>query len=101
MAERYKRFKDFYPYYLSEHEDLTCRRLHFIGTTFVIVTFFYAIFTQRWMALWLMPLFGYGFAWIGHFFFEKNKPATFQYPLYSLASDFVMYRDILIGRIRF
>jgi len=48
-----------------------------------------------------MPLAGYGFAWIGHFFFEKNKPATFTYPLYSLAGDWVMYKDILTGRIRF
>ena len=100
MSETYASFRDFYPYYLSEHENVTCRRLHFIGTTLVIATFFYAVLTQRWVLLWLMPIFGYGFAWVGHFFFEKNKPATFKYPLYSLIGDFVMYRDILAGRIR-
>ncbi len=101
MAETFRSFGEFYPYYLSEHRDSTCRRLHFVGTALVIVLFVYALTTGQWVWLWLLPIVGYGFAWVGHFFFEKNKPATFQYPLYSLIGDFVMFRDILTGRIKF
>jgi hypothetical protein len=96
--KKYKSFAEFYPFYLSEHADPTCRVLHFIGTTLVFVILFWAIFTQTWWGLALIPLVGYGFAWVGHFFFEKNKPATFQYPGYSLASDFKLYFDILMGK---
>ena len=101
MSTRFASFRDFYPFYLGEHSDRTCRRLHFIGTGLVILTLAYAIVTATWALLWLLPVVGYGFAWIGHFFFEKNKPATFKYPFYSLIGDFVMFRDILVGRIRF
>ena len=94
-------FSQFYPYYLGEHADRTCRRLHFIGTSLVIATAVYAFASQRYALLWLLPLFGYGFAWVGHFFFEKNRPATFTYPVYSFLGDWVMWRDMLTGRIRF
>ena len=80
---------------------ITCRRLHFVGTALVIATAAYALATGRYGALILLPVLGYGFAWVGHFFFEKNRPATFKYPLYSLLGDFVMFRDILVGKIRF
>jgi hypothetical protein len=53
------------------------------------------------MLLWAMPVAGYSFAWVGHFFFEKNRPATFQHPFYSLLGDFVMYRDMVLGRVPF
>ena len=101
MPERFDSFAEFYPYYLSEHSDRTCRRLHFIGTALVILTLIVAVASDRYALLWLVPVLGYGFAWAGHFFFEKNRPATFRYPLYSLIGDFVMFRDILVGRIRF
>jgi hypothetical protein len=101
MSERYASFREFYPHYLSEHRHRTSRRLHFIGTLLVILTFAWAAFTGRWLLLLLMPVLGYGFAWAGHFFFEKNRPATFRHPFYSLAGDFVMFRDMLTGRIRF
>lgn len=94
-------FNDFYPYYLEEHANRTCRRLHFVGTSLVILTALYAVFSGNWSALWLLPVIGYGFAWVGHFYFEQNKPATFQHPFYSLAGDFVMYKDILTGKIAF
>jgi hypothetical protein len=100
MTQEFRNFGDFYPYYLAEHRDVTCRRLHFVGTALVIATACYAIFTAQFALLWLMPVFGYGFAWAGHFFFEGNKPATFRHPFYSLLGDFVMFRDILTGRIR-
>lgn len=98
MEKRYKTFEEFYPFYLNEHADPTCRLLHFIGTGLVFVTLFWALLTQTWWGLALIPVIGYGFAWIGHFFFEKNKPATFQYPGYSLRSDFKLFFDILLGR---
>lgn len=94
-------FTDFYPYYLAEHSNRTCRRLHFVGTSLVIGCLVMLVTSLN--AWWFLAalLCGYGFAWVGHFFFEKNKPATFQYPFYSLAGDWVMYKDMLIGKIRF
>jgi hypothetical protein len=100
-SRRFESFRDFYPYYLAEHSDRTCRRLHFVGTLLVVVTAVTALATGRPGLLWLLPILGYGFAWAGHFFFEHNKPATFQYPLYSLLGDFRMFGEMLIGRIRF
>lgn len=96
---QFRSFAEFYPYYLGEHANPTCRRLHFVGTALVIAVFAYALGSGRWTLLLLLPLVGYGFAWAGHFFFEKNRPATFSHPWYSLAGDFAMFRDILLGRI--
>lgn len=98
-TERFESFSEFYPYYLAEHADPRCRVMHFVGSTGVIGVVVAAIVTGNAWWLLAMPLIGYGFAWVGHFVFEKNKPATFQYPLYSLAGDWVMYADILRGRI--
>ena len=99
---QYSSFKDFYPFYLGEHSNLICRRLHFIGTSGIVVIAALVI-TQVLPLVWLwaIPVLGYGFAWVGHFFFEKNRPATFKYPFYSLLGDWVMYKDMLIGKIRF
>ena len=96
---KYKTLKDFYPYYLTEHQDITSRTLHFIGTGGFLFIISYAIFTQTWWLLLLGPVCGYGFAWVGHFVFEKNKPATFVYPAYSLASDFIMFYHIITFQI--
>ncbi|GAA4099171.1 DUF962 domain-containing protein [Zhongshania borealis] len=92
-------FAEFYPYYLSEHSNKTCRRLHLVGSIIVLSVLFTAVINQQWALLWLLPIIGYGFAWVGHFFFEKNKPATFKNPLYSFIGDWVMAKDLLIGRI--
>lgn len=101
MSEKkYTSFREFYPFYLTEHQNTTSRTLHFIGTGIVIGLLIYALVTQWWWGLLYIPLAGYGFAWVGHFFFEKNKPATFQYPLYSLGSDFVMFYHILTGQLK-
>jgi hypothetical protein len=101
MEKTYKSLKEFYPFYLTEHSHPTSRILHFIGTGLVFIILFTAIALQKWWMLATIPLVGYGFAWVGHFFFEKNKPATFQYPRYSLASDFILFFDLLLGREKF
>ncbi len=99
---QYSSFKDFYPFYLGEHANLTCRRLHFIGTSgIVIISALVIAQVLPLVWLWAIPILGYGFAWVGHFFFEKNRPATFKYPFYSLLGDWVMYKDMLTGKIRF
>ena len=98
MSERYTRFEDFYPFYLSEHRDKTCRRLHFVGSWLVLLCLVTAVAISPWF-LAAAPLCGYGFAWVGHFVFEKNRPATFQYPLFSLMGDWVMFKDILVGKL--
>jgi hypothetical protein len=98
---RFRSFAEFYPYYLAEHADRTCRRLHFVGTGLVLTLLAFAVVGGNWGLLVAVPLAGYGFAWVGHFYFEKNRPATFTYPLYSLIGDFAMFRDILARRIPF
>ena len=100
-TRKFNSFSEFYPYYLSEHGNSTCRRLHFIGTTLVIGILAYAIGRGSLLLLLALPIAGYTFAWIGHFFFEKNRPATFQHPFYSLLGDFVMYRDMILGKVPF
>jgi hypothetical protein len=95
------RFAEFYPFYLSQHSDRTCRRLHFLGTSLSLVALLLALATldYRWLLAALAV--GYGCAWVGHFFFEKNRPATFTHPLYSFIGDWVMWKDMLTGRIAF
>ena len=97
----FKRFTDFYPFYLGEHSNRTCRRLHFVGTSLALVCLglLVATFNPWWLLAGLVC--GYAFAWVGHFFFEKNRPATFKYPFYSFAGDWVMYAQIWSGRIKF
>jgi hypothetical protein len=99
-AKRFSSFSEFYPYYLSEHANPTCRLLHFIGSILVLALIVYSLVTARYVLLWGIPLIGYGFAWVGHFFYENNKPATFSYPLYSLMGDWVMFKDIIIGKVK-
>jgi hypothetical protein len=99
MKREYQSFREFYPAYLAEHKQPATRRLHFVGTVLVLVVLGVAAWTRD--ARWLIaaPVFGYGLAWIGHFAFERNRPATFRHPLYSLAGDFVMFKDLLLGRL--
>jgi hypothetical protein len=102
MASRqYRSFRDFYPFYLTEHSRSGTRRLHFAGTLLVLLTLAYSLATRRWGLLALLPVFGYGFAWVAHFAVERNRPATFHYPLYSLAGDLRMFADMARGRVPF
>ena len=95
----YTTFWNFYPYYLTEHARPINRAMHFVGTSLVIACFVFGILRADWRFFLAIPLCGYGFAWFGHFILEKNRPATFKYPLYSLGSDFVMYFHIITGQI--
>jgi hypothetical protein len=99
--KKYTSLREFYPFYLSEHRNTTSRILHFAGTALVVISFMTFLITWEWPYLVAVPFLGYGFAWVGHFFFEKNKPATFQYPGYSLASDFILFWDLLTGKQTF
>lgn len=97
---RFSSFAEFYPHYLDEHRHPVSRRLHFIGSCGVLALVGVAVATAN--AWWLLAalLCGYGFAWIGHFVFEKNRPATFRHPVYSFIGDWRMFVDILRGRVR-
>lgn len=99
--KRFTSFAEFYPFYLGEHTNRTCRRLHFVGSTLALVCLAMLVATGRWQYLFYGLLCGYGFAWLGHFGFEKNKPASFKRPLYSFMGDWVMYMQIWRGRIPF
>ena len=95
----YMTFREFWPFYLSQHFDARNRLLHYLGTTSVIACLIavFAFGQGKWFPL--VFLVGYGPAWIGHFIIEKNRPATFTYPFYSLAGDFRMYFLALSGRL--
>lgn len=93
-------FREFYPFYLAEHANTVSRRLHVVGTTAALVQCAAAALAGNGWLVLTGILTGYGLAWIGHFAFERNRPATFRYPLYSLRGDFTMARDVLAGRIR-
>lgn len=98
-ATRYRSFAEFYPFYLSQHENRLCRRAHFIGSSSSLAALaqFGASLDPWWLLFALLS--GYGAAWVGHFFFEKNRPATFTYPLYSFMGDWVMYWKMLTGKL--
>lgn len=100
MKKEYNSFQEFYPFYLSEHSNKTCRLLHVLGSTLVIAIIIYSLVSQSYLLLLLTPVTGYGFAWIGHFFFEKNIPATFTYPLYSFIGDWVMFWQVITFKLK-
>ena len=99
--ERIKTFREFYPFYLNEHSKPMTRIFHFIGTFLIFVVIVYVIWSGKERFLWYIPIFGYGFAWFSHAVYEKNKPATFKYPLWSLISDFKMFFELLTGKLKF
>lgn len=90
---------EFYPYYLGEHRNGVCRSLHLLATTSVSCLALGVLAGASPWWLLLLPLLGYGPAWVGHFFFERNKPATFDFPLWSLLCDWLMTRDMILGRV--
>ena len=100
-ARTFASFADFYPFYLGEHSNRTCRRWHFVGSSLALVCLTLLLTTGELQYLLYGLLCGYGCAWIGHFVFEKNRPATFKYPFYSFVGDWVMYKDMWAGKIKF
>jgi hypothetical protein len=92
-------FAEFYPFYLNEHRDATCRRLHFVGSTLALICLWAFVWTRQPLLLAAGAALGYGFAWIGHFRFEKNRPASFRHPLWSFVADWRMYFDIWTGKV--
>lgn len=100
-ATRFTRFDQFYAFYLGEHANRTCRRLHFVGSTLALLLLITAFVSQRWWLAGLAVVAGYGFAWVGHFFFEHNKPASFRQPLFSYLGDWKMWWQTLTGKIPF
>jgi len=99
--KRFASFREFYPFYLGEHRNAVCRRLHVIGSALTLVALAAAIVMRDPWLLLLMPVVGYGFAWVGHFVFEKNRPATFSHPLLSLMGDWAMFAEVVAGRRAF
>ena len=98
MKEDYKSLDEFYPFYLSQHANRTCRRLHVIGTFFSLLQLLRTIlFSFNLTNLFLVLLIGYGFAWVGHYVFEKNKPATFKYPWLSFQGDLRLFKETITG----
>ena len=99
MAAKITSFTEFYPFYLTQHVDRLCRRTHFIGSSLALAALALLILTGS--AWWILAALvaGYGGAWIGHFVFEKNRPASFAQPLYSLRADWVMYWEMLTGKL--
>jgi hypothetical protein len=96
--KRYGTYEEFWPFYVSQHRDRNCRRLHFVGTSLVLACAMTGVLRSAWFFA-AMPAVGYGFAWLGHLVFEKNRPATFTYPAWSLRADFRMYRLMWLGKM--
>ncbi len=101
IEKKFNSLQEFYPYYLKEHQNFTSRVLHFIGSGLSILLLIAALLFHNFYFFLAIPVVGYGFAWIGHFFFERNKPATFKYPMYSFASDFMLFFDLFSGKESF
>ncbi|REL29868.1 DUF962 domain-containing protein [Thalassotalea euphylliae] len=96
--KKYQSFEEFYPFYLSQHQNKICRGLHYIGSAVALALLALAFVKQTWWLVLLALVSGYAFAWVGHFFFEKNRPATFTYPWYSFIGDWRMLKEFLTNR---
>jgi hypothetical protein len=99
--KRFSTFVEFYPFYLSEHANRFSRRLHFVGTSLAVTLLITALVAQVWWLVAAAVVQGYAFAWVGHFFFEHNKPATFKYPRFSLMGDWRLWWEIVTGKVPF
>ncbi len=98
MSRQYTTYKAFWPFYVSQHRNKVCRNFHFVGTTFTLACFYLGLTHSGWFFLG-MPFSGYIFAWFGHFVFERNRPTTLAYPLYSLMADIQMFAYMCAGRM--
>ncbi len=96
--KRFQTFAEFYPFYLGEHANRVSRRLHFVGTSIALLLLVAALVTQAWWLVAVGLVQGYALAWVGHFFFEHNKPATFKYPRFSLMGDWRLWWEIVTAK---
>ena len=94
------RLAEYYKHYLTLHQHPKCRLLHFLGQWCTIALAAFAIKHYLWYLLLVVPFVVYPFAWSGHYFFEKNKPAAFSNPVYAKISAWIMFKDILLGKLR-
>ncbi|MFC5475117.1 Mpo1-like protein [Paraherbaspirillum soli] len=101
LDKKHETFAEFYPTYLSEHSNRHTRQMHFLGSTLALLSLGALLLTGNLYWLLAAVVCGYGFAWIGHFAFEKNRPATFKHPLHSFMGDWVMYWQMLTGQVSF
>jgi hypothetical protein len=99
-ARRFESFAEFYPHYLAAHSTRANRRLHFLGTTLAVLLAIAFAASGDWRLLAAVPLAGYGFSWAGHVLFEKNRPAAFRHPIYSLLGDLLMAWQMFTGRVK-
>ena len=99
--KRITNYREFYQFYLNEHKKPLTRIFHFVGILLVFVVIFYVLKSWKERFLWYCPIFGYGLAWFSHAVIEKNKPATFRYPLWSIISDFRLFFELLFGKQKF
>jgi hypothetical protein len=98
-SQRIETWEEFWPFYVREHNHPVCRVLHFVGSTLVLALLGWVLYSQQWLYLIALPFVGYGFAWVGHFGIEKNRPASFSYPLWSFMADWKMWAYMLVGRM--
>lgn len=101
MPDRIKNYKDFYPYYLSQHSKMLTKLFHFAGVLLVIFVIFFVIWSGKERFFWYLPIFGFGLSAFSHYVFEKNVPTTFKYPLWTLISDFRMSFELVTGKLKF
>lgn len=100
QPQRFHDFADFYLFYLEEHRSRISRRLHVCGTFLALCLLAAGVAVNAWLLL-AAPVAGYGFAWIGHYFFEHNRPATFRHPVWSLRGDLRLFCEVITGARRF
>lgn len=101
MKTVYKNYKDFYQFYLSQHQNRWTRVFHFLGIIIILLVLFYVLQSSKQRFLWYIPIAGYGLPWLSHFLFEKKKPAAFRYPLWCFFADFQMFFELLTGKLKF
>ena len=99
-SQKFQTFEEFWPFYLTQHQNSRCRNLHFFGTTLALLFFVLTFISGHYALLILSPVIAYFFAWIGHFGFEKNRPATFTYPRWSFYGDLKMLKLFYSGELK-